>query len=68
MVCNSCSKRAMSKGGGDRQLFCAAVQSMKGGPSKPPCRRRLQTTFRRCSPMGVVVNGEGKGSEVYRVK
>jgi hypothetical protein len=33
---------------------------MKGGPSKPPCRRRLQTTLRCCFLREVVVNGEGK--------
>jgi hypothetical protein len=36
---------------------------MKEGPSEPPCRRRLQTTFRCCSLRIVVVNGEGKGPE-----
>jgi hypothetical protein len=33
---------------------------MKGGPSKPPYRRRLQTTLRCCFLREVVVNAEGK--------
>jgi hypothetical protein len=36
---------------------------MKGGPSEPPYRRRLQTTLRCCFLREVVVNGEGKGPE-----
>jgi len=31
---------------------------MKGGPSKPPSRRRLQTTLRGCFLREVVVNGK----------
>jgi hypothetical protein len=41
---------------------------MKGGPSEPPYRRRLQTTLRCYYLREVVVNGEGKGPEIYRVK
>jgi hypothetical protein len=33
---------------------------MKGGPSEPPYRRRLQTTLRCCFLREVVVNGEGE--------
>jgi hypothetical protein len=41
---------------------------MKGGPSEPLYRRRLQTTLRCYFLREVVVNGKGKGPEIYRVK
>jgi hypothetical protein len=33
-----------------------AVREMKGGPSKPPCRRRLQTAISCFGPKAAVVN------------
>jgi hypothetical protein len=41
---------------------------MKGGPSEPPYRRRLQTTLRCYFLREVVVNEEGKGPESNWVK
>src|SRR2546425_12910572 len=43
-----------------------AVWMMRGGPSQPLCRARLQTTARCGGPEAVVVDGVGKGGHPDR--